>query len=77
LGDEWNNTIVIIGTELGRTTKENVIRGTDHGTGSALFLVGGAVNFGKIKGCWLDLKTEQLFKQRDLMPTSNSFCFVW
>ncbi|MFT5294320.1 MAG: hypothetical protein ACI9YH_000326 [Colwellia sp.] len=73
LGDEWQNTVVIIGTEFGRTAKENGTGGTDHGTGSALFLAGGAVNGGKIKGRWPGLNTEQLFEQRDLMPTSNSF----
>jgi uncharacterized protein (DUF1501 family) len=50
IGDEWQNTVVIIGPEFGRTAKENGTGGTDHGTGSALFLAGGAVNGGKIKG---------------------------
>ena len=73
LGAEWNNTVVIIATEFGRTAKENGTGGTDHGTASALFLAGGAVNGGKIQGRWPGLKAEQLFGQRDLMPTSNSF----
>lgn len=75
LGNEWKNTVVIIGTEFGRTAKENGTGGTDHGTGSALFLAGGAVNGGKVAGRWPGLNTEQLFKQRDLMPTSNSFAW--
>ncbi|MEW6995991.1 DUF1501 domain-containing protein [Colwelliaceae bacterium MEBiC 14330] len=73
LGDHWQNTVVIIGTEFGRTARENGTGGTDHGTASALLLAGGAVNGGKVKGRWPGLKTEQLFEQRDLMPTSNSF----
>ena len=73
LGDEWQNTVVIIGTEFGRTAKENGTGGTDHGTASALFLAGGAVNGGKVKGHWPGLKPDELFQQRDLMPTSNSF----
>jgi len=73
LGDEWQNTVVIIGTEFGRTAKENGTGGTDHGTASALFLAGGAVGGGKVKGRWPGLKSEELFEQRDLMPTSNSF----
>jgi len=73
LGDEWQNTVVIIGTEFGRTAKENGTGGTDHGTASALFLAGGAVNGGKVKGQWPGLKNDELFQQRDLMPTSNSF----
>jgi len=75
LGDEWQNTVVIIGTEFGRTAKENGTGGTDHGTASALFLAGGAVNGGKVKGQWPGLKRDELFQQRDLMPTSNSFAW--
>jgi len=73
LGDEWQNTVVIIGTEFGRTAEENGTGGTDHGTASALFLAGGAVNGGKVKGQWPGLKRDELFQQRDLMPTTNSF----
>jgi uncharacterized protein (DUF1501 family) len=76
LGKEWKNTVVIIGTEFGRTAKENGTGGTDHGTGSALFLAGGAVNGGKVRGSWPGLKNEQLFQQRDLMPTTNSFSWI-
>ncbi len=75
LGDEWQNTVIIIATEFGRTAKENGTGGTDHGTASALFLAGGAVNGGKVEGSWPGLKSDELFKQRDLMPTSNSFAW--
>jgi len=73
LGDEWKNTVVIIATEFGRTAKENGTGGTDHGTASALFLAGGSVNGGKVQGQWPGLKPDELFQQRDLMPTTNSF----
>jgi len=73
LGGDWQNTVVIIGTEFGRTAKENGTGGTDHGTASALFIAGGAVNGGNVKGQWPGLKSDELFQQRDLMPTSNSF----
>jgi uncharacterized protein (DUF1501 family) len=76
LGEEWANTVVIIGTEFGRTAKENGTGGTDHGTGSALFIAGGAVNGGKVAGHWPGLKEDELFAQRDLMPTSNSFGWI-
>lgn len=76
LGDDWQNTVVIIGTEFGRTAKENGTGGTDHGTGSALLLAGGAINGGKIAGHWPGLSAEQLFEQRDLQPTSNSFAWI-
>jgi uncharacterized protein (DUF1501 family) len=74
--DEWKNTVVIIGTEFGRTVKENGTGGTDHGTGSALFIAGGAVDGGKVQGRWPGLKDEELFAQRDLMPTTNSFGWI-
>ncbi len=76
LGKDWQNTVVIIGTEFGRTAKENGTDGTDHGTGSALFLAGGAVAGGKVKGSWPGLASAQLFEQRDLLPTSNSFSWI-
>lgn len=76
LGKEWQNTVVIIGTEFGRTAKENGTGGTDHGTASALFLAGGAVDGGKVLGEWPGLATEQLFEKRDLMPTSNSYSWI-
>ncbi|MDP7591128.1 MAG: DUF1501 domain-containing protein [Litorilituus sp.] len=76
LGKEWSNTVVVIGTEFGRTVKENGTGGTDHGTGSALFLAGGAVAGGKVEGKWPGLKTQELYEQRDLMPTSNSFAWI-
>ena len=76
LGEEWQNTVVIIGTEFGRTAKENGTGGTDHGTASALFLAGGAVKGGKVKGHWPGLKPAELFQQRDVMPTSNSFSWM-
>lgn len=76
LADEWNNTVVVIATEFGRTAKENGTGGTDHGTGSALFLAGGAINGGEVQGTWPGLKPNELFEQRDLMPTSNSFSWL-
>jgi uncharacterized protein (DUF1501 family) len=34
LGPEWDNTVVIVVSEFGRTFRENGDRGTDHGHGS-------------------------------------------
>jgi len=76
LGKQWQDTVVIVASEFGRTVKENGTTGTDHGTASALFLAGGAVYGGRILGKWPGLKQEQLFEQRDLMPTSNSFSWI-
>ena len=76
MGEQWQNTLVIIATEFGRTVAINGTKGTDHGTASALFLAGGALKGGKILGEWPGLAPEQLFDGRDLMPTSNIFSWI-
>ncbi|MER2490527.1 DUF1501 domain-containing protein [Catenovulum sediminis] len=71
LGKSWQNTIVVIATEFGRTVKVNGTGGTDHGTASALFLAGGALNGGQVLGQWPGLAPENLYEGRDLQPTSD------
>ena len=71
LAKSWNNTVVLISTEFGRTVAINGTQGTDHGTGSAMFMLGGSVKGGKIHGEWPGLREEQLFEKRDLQPTSD------
>lgn len=43
LGSEWNNTVVAVMSEFGRTVVANESMGTDHGRGSAMILMGGPV----------------------------------
>lgn len=76
LGEAWQDTLVVISTEFGRTVRENGTKGTDHGTASVMFLAGGAVNGGQILGTWPGLASEQLFQNRDLMPTSHTFDWI-
>jgi len=76
LGEQWDNTLVIVATEFGRTVKENGTRGTDHGTASALFLAGGKIQGGQILGKWPGLQVEQLHQQRDLKATSHHFDWI-
>ncbi len=71
LGKTWDDTLVIVGTEFGRTVAVNGTQGTDHGTASALFLAGGAVNGGRVAGRWPGLEKSALFEGRDLKPTSD------
>lgn len=71
LGAEWANTLVIIATEFGRTVRPNGTGGTDHGTGSAAMLLGGAVAGGKVIADWPGLGDPQLFEGRDLRPTTD------
>ena len=50
LGRQWNNTIVIVVSEFGRTFRENGDRGTDHGHGSVYWVLGGGIRGGQIAG---------------------------
>lgn len=43
LADTWQDTLVIVASEFGRTVKVNGTLGSDHGTGTALLLAGGAL----------------------------------
>ena len=56
LGAGWDRTVVLVATEFGRTVAVNGTRGTDHGTGAAAFLLGGAVRGGRVLGDWPGLK---------------------
>jgi len=58
-------------TEFGRTVRMNGTRGTDHGTATVAFAIGGAVAGGKVAGTWPGLGPGQLFEDRDLAPTTD------
>lgn len=70
LGPAWNETLVIVATEFGRTAAANGTGGTDHGTGSLAMLLGGAVRGGRIIGDWPGIGPSQLYEGRDLKPTT-------
>lgn len=71
LGQAWNQTVVLVMTEFGRTARMNGTNGTDHGTATVAFLAGGAVAGGKVTSTWPGLRPEQLFENRDLAPTTD------
>jgi uncharacterized protein (DUF1501 family) len=66
-----DDLVILTMTEFGRTVKENGNRGTDHGHGSAMFVLGGPVNGGKVHGKWPGLKAERLHEGRDLAVTTD------
>jgi uncharacterized protein (DUF1501 family) len=72
LGDNWDNTIVIVVSEFGRTFRENGDRGTDHGHGSAYWVLGGKVAGGKIAGRQTEVSQATLFQNRD-WPVLNDY----
>jgi uncharacterized protein (DUF1501 family) len=69
LGTIWSQTAVLIVTEFGRTAAINGTRGTDHGTGGCAFLLGGAVQGGRVIADWPGLAQSALYQNRDLRPT--------
>lgn len=71
LGPAWKQTAVLCMTEFGRTVRVNGNRGTDHGTGTVAFLLGGAVRGGKVRADWPGLGSGQLYENRDLAPTAD------
>jgi uncharacterized protein (DUF1501 family) len=74
LGPAWRDTAVLVVTEFGRTVAVNGTRGTDHGTATSAFLVGGAVAGGRIIADWPGLATGNLYQGRDLKPTLDLRC---
>jgi uncharacterized protein (DUF1501 family) len=71
LGPVWRKTVVLVATEFGRTVAINGTRGTDHGTGAAAFLLGGAVRGGRVIAEWPGLARHDLLENRDLRPTRD------
>ena len=71
LGPLWGKTIVLVATEFGREVAVNGTLGTDHGTGGAAFVLGGAVKGGRVIADWPGLKPAQLYEDRDLAPTTD------
>jgi len=72
LGSAWNNTIVTVVTEFGRTAAVNGSNGTDHGTGGVAFMVGGAVNGGSLQTDWPGLAKNDLYEGRDLAASIDT-----
>jgi uncharacterized protein (DUF1501 family) len=72
LGTEWNNTVVVVVSEFGRTFRENGNRGTDHGHGTVYWVLGGAINGGAIAGEQQLVNRGTLFQDRDF-PVLNDY----
>ena len=68
--------VVMVCSEFGRTAAENGTRGTDHGHGNALWLMGSQVNGGRWHGAWDGLASGKLHEGRDL-PVHHDFRAVF
>ena len=70
------NDVVVVASEFGRTSAENGTRGTDHGHGNALWLMGNRVQGGRWHGEWSGLAQGNLHEGRDL-PVHHDFRAVF
>lgn len=76
MGDKWAKTIVLIATEFGRTVATNGTVGTDHGTASVAYVLGGKVSGGHVIADWPGLANAQLYEGRDLKPTADLYGLI-
>jgi hypothetical protein len=61
----WNDTLVVVISEFGRTFRENGNKGTDHGHGSVYWVLGGTVKGGRMAGEQVKVDHATLFQNRD------------
>ena len=71
LGERMQDVVVLTMSEFGRTIRENGSGGTDHGHGTAMFLLGGPVRGGRVLGRWPGLGEEARYEGRDLAVTTD------
>jgi uncharacterized protein (DUF1501 family) len=71
LGPYQDQVVLTTMTEFGRTVRENGSGGTDHGHGSCLFVVGNAMDGGKVHGSFPGLDDGSLYEGRDLPVTTD------
>ena len=71
LGTRMADVIVMTMSEFGRAVQENGARGTDHGHGNAMMILGGGVRGRKVYGRWPGLAREQRYEGRDLAITTD------
>jgi uncharacterized protein (DUF1501 family) len=71
LGAAYGNTVILVMSEFGRTVRENGNRGTDHGHGNVMWVMGGPVKGGRVYGAWPGLAEDALYQQRDLAVTTD------
>jgi uncharacterized protein (DUF1501 family) len=71
MGTRMQSVTVLVHTEFGRRVAQNASLGTDHGTGSLAYLMGGGVNGGQVIGTWPGLATANLEMGEDLRITTD------
>jgi uncharacterized protein (DUF1501 family) len=63
--EAWNDTLLVVVSEFGRTFRENGDKGTDHGHGSVYWVLGGKVRGGRMAGEQIGVAAATLNQNRD------------
>lgn len=71
LGPIYGETAIVVCSEFGRTVQENLNRGTDHGYGNVMWLLGGRIRGGQVYGDWRGLAPNALYESRFLPITTD------
>jgi uncharacterized protein (DUF1501 family) len=71
MGTRMQSVTVLVHTEFGRRVAQNGSLGTDHGTGSLAYLMGGGVNGGQVVTNWPGLALANLEMGEDLKITTD------
>ncbi len=71
LGPMFDDTVIVVMSEFGRTAKQNGNNGTDHGHGNVMWVLGGKVNGGKVYADWQGMEENRLHEGRDLPVTTD------
>jgi len=64
--------VVVVQSEFGRRVRENDNRGTDHGSGNPMLVLGGRVVGGNLYGTFGGLQDGQLFQNEDVATTTDT-----
>jgi uncharacterized protein (DUF1501 family) len=71
LGPMFDDTMIVVMSEFGRTVRQNGNGGTDHGHGNVMWLLGGKLAGGKVYGDWHGLGDRDLYEGRDVPVTTD------
>ncbi|MES2401241.1 MAG: DUF1501 domain-containing protein [Pseudomonadota bacterium] len=71
MGPMWKSTTVVVVSEFGRTFRQNGNRGTDHGHGTAYWVLGGSLRGGKVAGDQVRVEQSTLFQNRDFQVLND------
>jgi uncharacterized protein (DUF1501 family) len=71
LGPAYDDTVILVISEFGRTVHENGNGGTDHGHGNVMWVMGGPVRGRRVYAQWKGLSPGELYQERDVPVTTD------